>query len=242
MKNGALILYRVCLWCVVGLNFFGCAQRAEYLRIEQFPMATIEKNILLAPGDTIDVKFLYWADLNDTQKIRADGYISLQLLGDVSIAGLSPQQASNYLEKQYSKEIKNPEIKVILREQASRVIYVGGQVQNSGKFDFTHQMTLLKALITAGGIVENDANPKQVVIIRQQDGKGYATAVDVPAMLHQKNPQPFYLAPGDIIFVPRTRISELNQWVQQYFTNMLPGTGFNISKQRGNTSIGISNQ
>ncbi len=230
-------LYRVWLAIAGGALLCGCAQ--TYLPLARFPQPTVEETVTLAAGDTVDINFAYWPELNDSQKIRPDGKVSLRHVGDIAIAGLTPAQAARKLETIYDKEIKNPVIDVILRTKANHMIYVGGQVKNNGVVELTHAMTLAQALIAAGGLEYTHANAKQVIVVRQLSGKNYATAVDMDKMFRQANPEPFYLAAGDIVYVPRTKISELNQWVEQYIKNMLPGTGFKVDVQHGETTLGI---
>lgn len=239
MKLNKLALYR--LWrCFAGVLILSGCGGSDYLRPAQLPAPMIEREVRLAPGDIVEVKFLYWPELNENQRIRSDGKISLQYLGAVPVVGFTPEQLAADLEQRYRAEIKDPQIEVIVREQADRKIYVGGQVHNTGIFDLTHRMTLVQALVAAGGILDEHANSGQVLVIRHRDGKRFTSAVDVRERLRQSSPEAVYLAAGDIIYVPRTRISRVNQWVDQYIAKLLPSTGFQINVQRGNANVGLS--
>ena len=54
------------------------------------PAAAAPAPYRFAPGDTMDVKFDYVRDLNDTVRVRPDGFISLQRVGEVRVVGMTP--------------------------------------------------------------------------------------------------------------------------------------------------------
>jgi len=56
---------------------------------------------VLGLGDTITIKFLYHSELDDEVTVRPDGKISLSLLGDVLVAGLSPIELDELLTSRY---------------------------------------------------------------------------------------------------------------------------------------------
>ena len=93
----------LCLaWCVV---FSGCSnpkvlQTSDILEINN----QIEsKAYFLWPGDTITVKLLYNDELNDEVVVRTDGKISLQLIGDITAAGLTLQKLDELLTSEYGE-------------------------------------------------------------------------------------------------------------------------------------------
>jgi protein involved in polysaccharide export with SLBB domain len=61
------------------------------------------ERFFLWAGDTIAVKFFYNEELNDQVTIRPDGKISLQLIGEIQAAGLTPSQLETLLRHEYSK-------------------------------------------------------------------------------------------------------------------------------------------
>ena len=94
----------------------------------------------LQPGDVLDIKFYYASDLNEHVKIRPDGKISLQLIGELDVASLTPQDLDSLLRERYARILVNPEVAVIVREFAGQKAYVGGEVNSPGviAFDAPH--------------------------------------------------------------------------------------------------------
>lgn len=223
-----------------------CAENPEQrLPLSEFPTPPPDQIGILRKGDSIDIKFPYWGDLDDSQTIRPDGNISLQLVGEVKVDGLTPTQLTEKLKQLYVDKIKNPEITVIVRGLSTRTIYVGGEVFTSGEVELKDKMTVLTAVMAAGGFNKTTAELKNVVIVRFLDDKYYATSLDLEQYLHKPQTEPFFLAAQDIIYVPRTRIVELNQWVEQNISKMIPKTGTTLeaTKNTGNMLLryGYSN-
>ncbi|MHC4412468.1 MAG: polysaccharide biosynthesis/export family protein [Planctomycetota bacterium] len=74
-----------------------------------------ESHYILSVGNIIAIKFFYNDDLNEDVIIRPDGKISLQRIGEVKAAGLTPTQLDSLLTEKYSKFLKSPEVAVIVR-------------------------------------------------------------------------------------------------------------------------------
>ena len=190
-------------------------------------------------GDSIDVKFFYTPELNETQDVRPDGIIALQIIGEVTAAGKTPAQLRWLLEKLYTSHLKDPEISVVVRSFSNQLVYVGGQVMRPGMIEVSGQMTALEAIMEAGGVDFKEAQVKNVVVIRHYEGTRYGYLLNMEPILEGKESRPFFLEPKDIVYVPRTEIAKVNQWIDQYINRIVPQTGFTYYQRRGDSTIGI---
>lgn len=186
-----------------------------------FP-APPEPIVALQPGDVLDLQFVYWPDLSDSQTIRPDGKVALKLVGDVKVQDLAPDQVRVKLNELYADKIKNPEINVVVKSYDSQRVYVGGEVRQPGVMALRGQMTALDALMMAGGPIKQSAKLKKVVVVRRINGQQVAQSINLKRALQKPDSEPFYLAPCDIIFVPRVTIDRLDQWVDQYINQLIP--------------------
>lgn len=228
------------------LLLVSCAEAPKhYYSLKDFPSPPIDQIGILRAGDSLDFKFQYWPELDDSQTIRPDGNISLQLVGEIKVDGLTPAQLNQKLKELYADKIKNPEITVIVRSLGARAVYVGGEIFTPGEVELKDKMTVLSAVMAAGGFNKTTAEIKNVVIIRFLNDKYYATTVDLESYINSPQSEPVFLAAQDIVYVPRTKIVELNQWVEQNISKMIPKTGATLeaTKNTGNMSIryGYSN-
>ena len=73
-------------------------------------------------------------------------------------------------------------------------------------------------------------------MIREQDGKRVGCALDMRDMLAGQFSQPFYVEPGDIVYVPRKAIVNINQWIDQYINSVIPRFGISY----GEDGMGVS--
>ncbi len=181
--------------------------------------------VTLGPGDDIDVKFLYWPELDESQTVRPDGKISLQLVDDVQVTGLTPEKLDEHLTKIYESKIKGPVITVIVRSLVNRRVYVAGEVRLPGLVPIRGSMTALEAVMSAGGFNESSADYSSVVVIQHAGDKRYATLVDLKSALESSESYQYYLGPNDIVYVPRTKIVKLNVWMDQHLKRLILSTG-----------------
>lgn len=184
--------------------------------------------LLLAPGDTVDVKFFYAPELNDSQNIRQDGKITLQLVGDVQAAGRLPADLQQDLAGRFSKLIDKPEVAVIVRSMTNGIVFVSGAVTTPGQVDMVHRFTALDAVMKAGGFNAETAAIREVIVIRVVDGHYVGYPLNFEKVMLGEMTDPFYLKNRDIVFVPRTRIVDMNTWIDQHITRMIPQIGLPV--------------
>jgi len=157
-------------------------------------------------GDTL--KIIVWKnrDLSVTVPVRPDGKISAPLIGDILVAGFTPEDVSAFIETDLREYIKTPNVVVIMTnlgstEYLSRV-RVTGAVNNSVSLTHRQGMTLLDAILAAGG--PNDfANSSKTRVFRRIDNETILIPVDLESLLLGGNlTANIILTPGDTITVP----------------------------------------
>lgn len=180
---------------------------------------------VIQPGDDIEVKFQATPELNERQIVRPDGKIALQLVSsDIQAAGQSVDQLRRALLEAYAHQLRDPEITVLLREYAANRIYVGGEVAQVGVQPLTRATTVFQAILQAQGF-KDTAYPGQVILYRSGAGDSAGTwrALDLSkAPAQPGGDQDVLLAPLDIVFVPRSPISEVGNFVELYIRRLLP--------------------
>jgi len=181
-----------------------------------------DAEVVLQPGDVLGVKFPYCPELNEEQAIRPDGKIALQLVGEVEAAQRTPEQLRTELLTLYESKLKNPELTVIVSAFRGRRVYVGGEVSKPGVVMMEGRLTVLGAIMEAGGFLKQSARMSNVIVVRERDGKQHATSVNLNKALQRRESGPFYLEPYDIVYVPRTRIDRVDQWVDQHINQIVP--------------------
>jgi protein involved in polysaccharide export with SLBB domain len=178
---------------------------------------------VIAVGDELAIKFYTNPELNEDVVVRPDGMISLQLVDDVLAAGRSPKDLDADLTKRYTGELADPQISVIVKKPFGHRMYVDGQVGKPGEVPVLGDMTLYQALQSAGGLLET-AHRKEIILIRRDaDGKPYGRVIDIRPIQNGVDPSvDVPVQPLDIVYVPRSKIAEVDLFVKQYIRDALP--------------------
>lgn len=176
----------------------------------------------LGPNDLVAVRFWGNRELDEEVRVRPDGMISLPFVDEVAAAGLTPRELDDELTRRYAGELADPQVTVIVREAAGRQVFVGGEVGRQGAISLAGPITLVQAIQQAGGFLTT-ARRKQVLLIRTTPTERLARAIDVRPILSGSDlAGDVTLEPSDVVFVPRTRITNVNLFVDQYVTSIVP--------------------
>lgn len=156
--------------------------------------------------DIVQVTVWRNPDLGITVPVRPDGMISVPLVGDVRAGGLTPSQVASDIGEKLAVYVRDPQVAVILtdlrsHEYLSRV-RVTGAVRQPISIPYRQGMTVLDAVLAAGGLTEFAA-PARSELYRSDDTGTRNYAVDLDNILDDGDLSTNYkVAPGDVITVP----------------------------------------
>ncbi len=156
---------------------------------------------LLQQGDVVSIMFRYSTNFNTIQKISLDGTLNLQGAGEVKAVNKTVLQLQDELTRSYQSLAKDDPITVTVVTPVSAV-YVTGTVNRPGKIVLEHPMTVLEAIMEAGGSIPLEANLSDVLVLRVVDNKQKVYHINVRRILDGKDSTVFYLQPFDIVRVP----------------------------------------
>ena len=124
----------------------------------------------LQPGDELLVTIQDVAQADRSYIIDSGGTISLPLLQEVKVAGLSVREVENRIAEGFRARelLKNPIISV--QPGALRPFYVIGEVNSPGEINYRQGMTVLSAISAAGGYTYR-AQEGQVEVVRTVNGQ-----------------------------------------------------------------------
>ncbi len=157
--------------------------------------------IELREGDTVKVTFPGAPTLNTTQPVRRDGKIVMPLTGELSVVGLTPAKVEEEILKLYAAQLVTKQVSVTV-ESSTFPVYVTGATIRPGKILSDHPITVLEAIMEAGGFDYAKANLTKVTVIRTKGNTTQNFTVNLKDVLAGKPVKPFYLSPLDIVYVP----------------------------------------
>ena len=155
----------------------------------------------LREGDVLKIAFEGDSNMTTVAKIQLDGQINTPLVGDVKAVGQTLQELQADLMRRYKPLLKVNEITVTIVASAASV-YVSGAVLRPGRIPMDRPLTVLDAIMEAGGFDHSRAKPSAVTVLRIENGKQQHFDLDLKRMLRGHDPTPFYLKPFDIVHVP----------------------------------------
>jgi polysaccharide biosynthesis/export protein len=164
--------------------------------------AEVPRHVILASGDVVKLTFSSAPELNQAQKVRADGKLSLPLVGEVDAAGKTVGQLQSELIQLYKAQLKTPEVTVSLETSITTVV-VSGAVNKPGKIAFERPTTVFQAIMEAGGPSEF-GTLKHVRLVRTVNGVQKSQVMNVHDTLIGQGTKPFYVRDGDVLYVPQT--------------------------------------
>ena len=161
----------------------------------------------LGPGDELDVRVFDEKRFDGVYEVEADGTIDFPLVGAVAVGGMGPQEAAEALEARLADGyLVHPQVTVTVKARENREVSVLGQVTKPGSLPYQERLTLVQAVSLAGGLT-TFAAPRRVKITRRT-GVGDETRtfeVSLAAIIDGKA-EDLLLQPGDIVFIPESRI------------------------------------
>jgi protein involved in polysaccharide export with SLBB domain len=192
----------------------------------------------LGPGDELALRFLINPDLNGQVIIGPDGRGIFPLVSGVKVADLTVEQANQVLTEAYAQVLRAPQVEVLVNSYGSAQVFVGGEVKEPGVKPVKGQLTPAQAVMTAGGALSTARTGRVVVIRQRPGGRILMKDIDLKAYLAGGGAtgDGFAVLPGDLVFVPRSKISEVDLFVEQYIKGVLPfSPSFGYSINRGRT-------
>lgn len=156
----------------------------------------------IGPEDLIRVDVWKEPELSVSVPVRTDGKISLPLIHDIHVVGLTPLELQTEIITKLSQYIENPTVSVIVEEINSLKIFITGNVNQPGVYDVKSEVNILQVISMAGGFTEW-ANKRKIKIFRKHAGTEQVITVNYNKIISGEHPElNIPLQPGDSIVVP----------------------------------------
>ncbi|HET7872497.1 MAG TPA: polysaccharide biosynthesis/export family protein [Terriglobales bacterium] len=152
--------------------------------------------------DELGVSVWREPDLSINAVVRPDGMITLPLLNDLKVTGMTTKELQDMLTERLKEFLKEPQVTVIVRQIRSRKVYLLGEVVRPGTYSLNNPKTVLQLLAEAGGPGAY-AKLGAIYVIRQQNGAQTRLSFHYKkAMSGSKASDDLVLQPGDMVVVP----------------------------------------
>ena len=193
------------------------AGRTSFPEIGFADWTETEPEYVLYPGDEIEIATPTAVELTRTQKVGPDGRISLPLVGQLMAADRTIAELEADASAAYASQLRRPVVEVTLKTAGPLKVWVDGEVRTPGVYDMAGDIDAYQAVIQAGGFLPTAKQGEAALIRRGPGGVRMMRAID----LRPRRGEVVALRRGDIIFVPRSTLAEVANFVT-LFRNALP--------------------
>jgi polysaccharide export outer membrane protein len=156
----------------------------------------------IGPGDVLGV--LFWRDkeLTTDVVVRPDGRISLPVMNEMDVVGLSTEELRAQITERARKYVTDPIVSVVVRQINSRFVFITGKVNKPGPYQLYGPMSVLQLIAMAAGLQEY-ADKSSIVIVRDEYGKQQRLPFSYDDVVKRGIlSQNIILKPGDTVVVP----------------------------------------
>lgn len=164
-------------------------------------------------SDVLDLAFAFAPEFDQTVTIQPDGFIALRVVGDLHVEGKTVPELTNMLHKSYQTVLKQPNIRVELKDFQQPYFVVGGQVGRPGKYELRDSTTVAEAVAIAGGLTGSSKH-SQILLFRVRSEQWVQVIpINLKDLLEKgqllEDP---YLRPGDMVYVPKNFLSKIKEF------------------------------
>ena len=174
-----------------------------------------EERYRLQPGDVLEIQYRYSPEFNQTVTVQPDGYVSLEIGGDVKVAGMTVEQTRQAILKSAGARLRDPVATIVLKEFQRPYFVVAGEVAQPGKIEMRERVTAIQAIMLAGGMKET-ARSSQVVVFRKINSDvAEVKLLNLKSIRRTSDLEnDLTLQAGDMVYVPRDKISKIERFMK----------------------------
>jgi polysaccharide export outer membrane protein len=192
--------------------------------VKPYEVNVTADDYILQPPDEIEVHCAQVPEIHlQRQRIRPDGVVSFEGIGEIEVAGKTPAQIAGLIKEKVSELYSVPgdhPVDVRIAAYGSKVYYVLGQVLRPGPMNYTGRDSVLTALAVT------QPNPlaweQRVQVVRPaatDDATPRIFEVNYEKMLvNGDTTKDVLLQEGDIIYVPPTILASIGLVLEEFIT------------------------
>lgn len=200
-EPGALLRTAVQVLLVIGVLAGGTQARAAST---EYSVNAAMNEYRIHPGDVLNITVWKDDDLSRTVTVRPDGYISLPLVDEIDVDGMTPAELQQKLTDELKAyiDVSSRKVSVIVEQVNSFRVSVIGEVNAPGRYSILGRTSVLDMLAEAGGLTEFASRSDIAVLRRTSDG-----TIRIPfnyrsAISGRGDQEVFFVMPGDVILIP----------------------------------------
>jgi len=196
------------LGTLMALLGVGCATKD--LRIQEYriaqdtpdPSKPPEEFYVIGPGDSFSVQVWKEPTLSGTVTVRPDGFVTLPLINEIQVVGLTTGHLRRLLEQKYREFTTDPFVTISVNGISSAEVFlIGPGTGRNGAFPLKGNESILQLITRVGGL-GIFADRSNIRVVRRDGAKVTEYVVDYDAIIRGDLKQDLLLRPGDRVIIP----------------------------------------
>jgi polysaccharide export outer membrane protein len=235
--------------------------KENYAALQRGLAPPSQREYIITAGDVLEIKSAVDPSLNEQVTVRPDGRISLPVAGTLVAEGSTPETLEQEIRRRLRGQTANANVTLIVRTMQSRQFradgrtikapildldevyvvlrsfpapryFVAGEVLRPAEQPYTGPISILQAVFAAGGPTPGGEMRSVVILRKGEANKPVVIVRDLQSDIAGKTQNDLQLKPFDIVYVPKTRIAEVQDFLDQYIYRLIPALR--------NSSVGFS--
>jgi polysaccharide biosynthesis/export protein len=158
---------------------------------------------IIGPSDGLNINVWRDPELSKKVLVRPDGRITLPLIGEMQVSGLTAMNVQLLITQRLSEFVSKPIVTVTVEEVKSRSYVVVGKIVHPGSYELGRPTTVLEAIAVAGGLQDFAKTSKIYILTHAEDGTQIRLPFNYKKVITQRAPdENVYLKNGDTVVVP----------------------------------------
>lgn len=178
------------------------ADKADKTTENAPPAVAVPPGYVVGDSDVLHISVWKEPELSQTVVVRTDGNISLPLINEIKVSGMTPLDIQNLIADKLKGFMTNPQVTVTVTDIRSKKAFITGEVLRPGSYSLNAQTSVLQLIAQAGGFTPF-AKRDSIVVLRNDNGKLTRMKFQYKEVIKgNKTEQNVALQPGDTVVVP----------------------------------------
>ena len=172
--------------------------------------------------------------------IGPDGNVYLPLLKGIKAAGKTIDELRDTINNEYRYEFNNLNVSILIESIVGNRVFIFGEIPRPGPVQMTKPMTLMQLFASVGGYLPTSAMDQVKIMYWNERNESILRTVNLYNIMNNLKLEEDMVVPNNsVIYVPKTGIAKMNQFVDQYIRQLFlwQGASLGFSYGLGGTTV-----
>jgi len=166
--------------------------------------------------------------------IGPDGNVYLPMLKGIKASGKTIDELRDLINNEYRYEFNNLSVSILIERIVGNRIFIFGEIQRPGPIPVDKPMTIMQAVAASGGVLPTGSLEYVKLMYWNEKNEPILRTVNLLNIMNNLKIEDDMIVPNNsVIFVPKTTIAKMNQWVDQYIRQLFLWQGESLGFSYG---------